>query len=99
GRRRVGDVLRRAIRFTGSRRVAVAPAGAGMTTPAPTDRRNLAVIKALTYLMFAMFAMTTDSVGIIIPEIIKTFRLTLTAAGTFQSSPIGAVPGRRSWSG
>ena len=52
-----------------------------MTTPAPTDRRNLAVIKALTYLMFAMFAMTTDSVGIIIPEIIKTFRLTLTAAG------------------
>ena len=24
------------------------------------DRRNLAVIKTLTYLMFAMFAMTTD---------------------------------------
>ena len=28
----------------------------------------MGLIKALTYLMFAMFAMTTDSVGIIIPE-------------------------------
>jgi fucose permease len=42
------------------------------------------VVKALTYLMFAMFAMTTDSVGIIIPEVIRTFQLSLTAAGTFQ---------------
>jgi fucose permease len=62
-----------------------------LTTSAPTDRRNLAVIKALTYLMFAMFAMTTDSVGIIIPEIIKTFRLTLTAAGTFQYATMGGI--------
>ena len=38
---------------------------------------NMAVLKTLTYLMFAMFAMTTDSVGIIIPEIVKTFRLEL----------------------
>jgi fucose permease len=44
----------------------------------------MALIKALTYLMFAMFAMTTDSVGIVIPEIVKTFKLSLTAAGTFQ---------------
>ena len=44
----------------------------------------MAVVKTLTYLMFAMFAMTTDSVGVIIPEIIKTFQLSLTAAGTFQ---------------
>ena len=28
---------------------------------------NLAAIKALTFLMFMMFAMTTDSVGVIIP--------------------------------
>ena len=42
------------------------------------------MIKGLTYVMFAMFAMTTDSVGIIIPQIVKTFGLSLTAAGTFQ---------------
>jgi len=30
------------------------------------NRSNLAAIKGLTYVMFAMFAMTTDSVGIII---------------------------------
>jgi fucose permease len=46
--------------------------------------QNLALVKTLTYLMFAMFAMTTDSVGVIIPEVIRTLRLSLTAAGTFQ---------------
>src|SRR3954463_9623912 len=56
------------------------------------DRRsNLRAIKALTFLMFAMFAMTTDSVGIIIPEIVKTFRLSLTAAGTFQYATMGGI--------
>ena len=52
-------------------------------------RSNLTLIKALTYLMFMMFAMTTDSVGIIIPEIIKTFGLSMTAAGTFQYATMG----------
>jgi fucose permease len=52
--------------------------------PPPMSQRNLAAVKALTYAMFAMFAMTTDSVGLIIPEIVRTFRLSLTAAGTFQ---------------
>lgn len=52
---------------------------------------NLRAIKALTYLMFAMFAMTTDSVGIIIPEIIKTFNLSLTAAGSFQYATMGGI--------
>ena len=55
------------------------------------SRRNLAVVKTLTYAMFAMFAMTTDSVGLIIPEIIKTFRLTLTAAGTFQYATMAGI--------
>src|SRR5919108_319030 len=54
-------------------------------------RSNLALVKTLTYAMFAMFAMTTDSVGLIIPEIIKTFRLTLTAAGTFQYATMGGI--------
>jgi fucose permease len=52
---------------------------------------NMAVLKILTYLMFAMFAMTTDSVGIIIPEIVKTFRLSLTAAGTFQYATMAGI--------
>lgn len=48
-------------------------------------------IKALTFVMFMVFAMTTDSVGIIIPEIIKTFRLSLTSAGTFQYATMAGI--------
>jgi fucose permease len=54
-------------------------------------QRNLAVVKTLTYLMFAMFAMTTDSVGLIIPEVIRTFGLSLTAAGTFQYATMAGI--------
>src|SRR4030095_10517573 len=54
-------------------------------------RSSLAAIKGLTYVMFAMFAMTTDSVGIIIPEIVKTFHLSLTAAGTFQYATMAGI--------
>ncbi len=57
----------------------------------PVRHRNLAVVKTLTYAMFAMFAMTTDSVGVIIPEVIRTFRLSLTAAGSFQYSTMGGI--------
>jgi len=60
-------------------------------TPITADRRPLAVVKALTYAMFAMFAMTTDSVGIIIPEVIRTFQLSLTAAGTFQYATMAGI--------
>jgi len=42
-------------------------------------------------LMFAMFAMTTDSVGVIIPEVIRTLRLSLTAAGTFQYATMTGI--------
>jgi fucose permease len=62
-----------------------------MPHAAATDRRNRAVVKTLTYLMFAMFAMTTDSVGVIIPEIIRTFQLSLTAAGTFQYATMTGI--------
>ena len=54
-------------------------------------QNNLTGIKALTYLMFMMFAMTTDSVGLIIPEIIKTFGLSMAAAGTFQYATMGGI--------
>jgi len=53
--------------------------------------RNMTVVKTLTYLMFAMFAMTTDSVGLIIPEVIRTFGLSLTAAGTFQYATMAGI--------
>ena len=49
------------------------------------------MVKTLTFLMFTMFAMTTDSVGLIIPEIIKTFGLSLTAAGTFQYATMAGI--------
>jgi fucose permease len=52
---------------------------------------NMSLIKGLTYVMFAMFAMTTDSVGIIIPRIVKTFGLSLTAAGTFQYATMAGI--------
>jgi fucose permease len=41
--------------------------------------------------MFAMFAMTTDSVGLIIPRIVKSFGLSLTAAGTFQYATMAGI--------
>jgi len=52
---------------------------------------NMAIVKTLTYLMFTMFAMTTDSVGLIIPEVIRTFQLSLTAAGTFQYATMAGI--------
>ena len=58
---------------------------------APDSGRNMTVVKTLTYLMFAMFAMTTDSVGLIIPEVIRTFDLSLTAAGTFQYATMAGI--------
>src|SRR5512136_1187933 len=61
-----------------------------MNTPA-APKHNLTVIKWLTYLMFMMFAMTTDSVGTIIPEIIKEFHLSMVAAGAFHYAPMIAI--------
>jgi fucose permease len=54
-------------------------------------QRNLTAIKWLTFLMFMMFAMTTDSVGVIIPEVIKQFKLSMTAAGAFHYANMTAI--------
>jgi fucose permease len=54
-------------------------------------QQSMTAIKALTFVMFMMFAMTTDSVGLIIPEIIRTFRLSLAAAGTFQYATMAGI--------
>ncbi len=52
---------------------------------------SLAVIKWLTFLMFMMFAMTTDSVGVIIPEVIKEFRLSMTVGGAFHYAAMSGI--------
>jgi fucose permease len=72
------------------RRTSLDEGNRSMSAPAKPSM-NMALIKGLTYVMFAMFAMTTDSVGIIIPQIIKTFKLSLTAAGTFQYATMGGI--------
>jgi fucose permease len=61
-----------------------------MNSPA-TQKHNLTAIKWLTYLMFLMFAMTTDSVGLIIPEVIEEFKLSMTAAGAFHYANMIAI--------
>jgi len=52
---------------------------------------NLRVIRWLTYMMFMMFAMTTDAVGVIIPEVMKSFDLSMTAAGLLHYGPMMAI--------
>ena len=49
------------------------------------------LIRWLTVLMFMMFAMTTDSVGVIIPQIVKAVHLSLTAAGAFHYVTMAAI--------
>lgn len=48
-------------------------------------------LKSLVFLMFAMFAMTTDSVGTVIPEVIREFHLRLTAGGAFQYATMSGI--------
>lgn len=55
----------------------------------PVDNNKL--IRWLTYMMFLMFAMTTDAVGVIIPEIIREYDLTLSQAGLFHYAPMTAI--------
>jgi fucose permease len=56
-----------------------------------TPTRNLTAIKLLTFLMFTMFAMTTDSVGKIIDEVMKQYKLTNVAAGALHYGPMTAI--------
>ncbi|MDF1551138.1 MAG: MFS transporter [Bacteroidales bacterium] len=57
----------------------------------PAGKHNLSIIKWLTYLMFMMFAMTTDAVGEIIKEVMKQFDLSMTAAGLLHYGPMTAI--------
>jgi MFS transporter, DHA1 family, quinolone resistance protein len=53
--------------------------------------RNLRAIKLLTFLMFTMFAMTTDSVGTIIDAVMKQYHLSNVAAGAFHYANMAAI--------
>lgn len=56
-----------------------------------TVRRAPLLLKALIFLMFAMFAMTTDSVGTVIPQVIREFDLGLTAGGSFHYATMSGI--------
>lgn len=56
-----------------------------------TTASSLTLIKWLTFLMFMMFAMTTDSVGVIIPEVIKEFHLSMTVGGAFHYADMAGI--------
>ena len=58
---------------------------------APRPAGGSVLLKALVFAMFAMFAMTTDSVGTVIPEIIREFDLGLTAGGSFQYATMSGI--------
>lgn len=55
-----------------------------MSTEQFDDAGNRRLIRWLTCLMFFTFAMTTDAIGSVIPEIIDEFLLSLTAASALQ---------------
>lgn len=48
-------------------------------------------LKLLIFLMFTMFAMTTDSVGTIIPSVIAEYRLGMAAAGSFHYASMSGI--------
>jgi DHA1 family quinolone resistance protein-like MFS transporter len=55
------------------------------------DAQNQRLIRWLTCLMFFTFAMTTDAVGSVIPEVIEQFRLSMTAASAFQYATMAGI--------
>jgi len=62
-----------------------------VSNTAAQEARNLRLIQGLTYLMFFMFAMTTDAVGAIIPKLIPEFQLSMKAAAAFHYVPMAAI--------
>jgi fucose permease len=62
-----------------------------MTGNDATREHDLRLIRWLTCLMFFTFAMTTDAVGSVIPQIIDEFALSLKAAGSFQYATMGGI--------
>ena len=63
------------------------------TTDASNAGNTLRLVRSLTCLMFFMFAMTTDSVGLIIPQVIAEFHLRMTTAGALQYGSMLGIAG------
>jgi len=59
--------------------------------PAAAPGISLGRIRWLTFFMFMMFALTTDSVGVIIPRVIREFGLSMTQAGAFHYATMIAI--------
>lgn len=59
--------------------------------PSKRGAESTRFLKLLIFLMFASFAMTTDSVGTVIPEIIREFELGMTAAGAFHYATMSGI--------
>ena len=57
-------------------------------TAVVVDNHTHNQVKWMTCLMFFVFAMTTDAVGVIIPEVVAQFNLTLTQAAAFHYVPM-----------
>lgn len=62
-----------------------------MPTASGSGRTDAAMIRGLSCVMFLMFAMTSDAVGSVIPQVIAEFRLSLTAAGALHYAPMLAL--------
>ncbi|WEK46296.1 MAG: MFS transporter [Candidatus Andeanibacterium colombiense] len=63
-----------------------------MATPAAGGGQvSTRFLKLLIFVMFATFAMTTDSVGTIIPSVIAEYRLGMTAAGSFHYASMSGI--------
>lgn len=62
-----------------------------MTHSTVDDVRNQRLVRWLVCLMFFTFAMTTDAVGSVIPEVIEQFRLSMTAASAFQYATMAGI--------
>lgn len=63
-----------------------------MSGPSSTaGAANLRLTRVLVCLMFFTFAMTSDAVGGVIPEVIDEFRLSMKAASAFHYAPMTAM--------
>jgi fucose permease len=62
-----------------------------MSMRAREEAYNVRLIRWLVCLMFFTFAMTTDAVGSVIPQVIAEFALSLTSASAFQYATMGGI--------
>ncbi|MEK0160225.1 MFS transporter [Pseudoalteromonas piscicida] len=53
-----------------------------------SNQTQLNTLRWLTYMMFLMFAMTSDAVGVIIPTLISEYQLSMTQASAFHYAPM-----------